>query len=89
MVQFEIGKSYYCRSICDYDCIWSYTVVARTKATVTLRDDDSGEIQKNRILGFSKEFGVEKVYPLGNYSMCPTLSADKVNVECNPVPVRM
>lgn len=78
MVHFEIGKVYECRSICDYDCVWSYTVVARTASTITIKNNGTGEIQKNRILGFSKEFGVETVYPLGRYSMCPSLSADRV-----------
>ena len=79
MVQFEIGKTYFCRSICDYDCVWSYTVVARTASTVTLCDDHTGKIQKNRIIGYSKISGVEAVNPLGQYSMCPVLCADSIS----------
>lgn len=78
MTQFEIGKVYECHSICDYDCIWTYTVIARTASTVTLVNDTTGKIQKNRILGYSKQFGYEIVRPLGNYSMCPTLCADSL-----------
>lgn len=77
MVQFEIGKVYECRSICDYDCVWSYTVMARTASTVTLKNDTTGKVQKNRIAGYSKVCGIETVYPLGQYSMCPCLCADK------------
>lgn len=78
MVRFEIGKVYECRSICDYDCVWTYTVIARTASTITIVDNHTRKIQRNRILGFSKQFGVETVYPLGNYSMCPSLSADRM-----------
>lgn len=81
MVRFEIGKVYECRSICDYDCIWTYTVVARTASTITIKNNSTGETQKNRILGYSKQSGIESVHPLGNYSMCPVLSADKMRCE--------
>lgn len=77
MVQFEIGNVYECRSICDYDCVWSYTVMARTASTVTIRNNETGNVQKNRIVGYSKVCGIETVYPLGQYSMCPSLCADK------------
>lgn len=79
MVRFEIGNTYECRSICDYNCVWSYTVIARTESTITIVNNTTGETQKNRILGFSKQMGVEIVYPLGRYSMCPSLSADRRN----------
>ena len=78
MVRFEIGKVYECRSICDYDCVWTYTVIARTESTITIKDNHTGKTQKNRILGFSKQMGAETVYPLGKYSMCPSLSADRM-----------
>lgn len=78
MVQFEIGKVYECRSICDYDCVWSYTVLARTASTVTLMNHATGKVQKNRIVGYSKVCGIETVNPLGQYSMCPSLCADKM-----------
>lgn len=77
MIQFEIGKVYECRSICDYDCVWTYTVIARTNSTVTIKNDETGVVEKKRILGYSKAFGIENVHPLGNYSMCPVLSADR------------
>lgn len=77
MVTFKIGNVYECRSICDYDCVWSYTVIGRTNSTITIKNNETGKVQKNRILGFSKQTGIETVYPLGNYSMCPSLSADR------------
>lgn len=77
MKTFEIGKRYMMRSICDYDCIWVYSVTARTKSTVTL-SDENGKVTRCRISKWSEQFGCEMVMPLGSYSMAPTLSADKV-----------
>ena len=33
--QFQVGRTYATRSICDYDCIFSFTILARTAKTVT------------------------------------------------------
>ena len=73
MRQFEIGKTYSMRSICDHECIWSYTVVARTAKTVTLTDGK--KTQKCRISKVSEFHGAETVHPLGQYSMAPSLIA--------------
>lgn len=76
MKQFEIGKVYECRSICDYNCIWRYKVIERTASTITIKDLHTGKVQKNRISkGTSQYFNAETVYPLGRYSMCPSLIA--------------
>ena len=40
MKNFETGKTSYMRSICDYDCIWRYKVIKRTKATLTIIEVD-------------------------------------------------
>lgn len=78
MKQFETGKTYTMRSACDHNCVWSYTVTARTAATVTLTDDQ-GKVAKCRINGQVSEWNkAETVYPLGRYSMAPTLSADRI-----------
>ena len=81
MKTFEVGKTYFMRSICDYDCIWRYKVIKRTKATITIQEVDrvtnyidwpkTCRIRRNNI------FGVETVRPLGSYSMAPILSADR------------
>lgn len=74
MTKFEIGKAYTMTSICDHNCVWSYTVIARTASTVTLKDE-YGKVTKCRI---SKVYSrnSETVLPLGNYSMCPMLRAE-------------
>jgi hypothetical protein len=62
------------RSACDHDCVWSYTVTDRTAQTVTL--SDGKKIIKCRIVKQLSEYrGAETVRPLGQYSMCPLLSA--------------
>lgn len=73
MKKFEIGKTYTMRSACDYNCIWSYTVTARTEKTITIADED-GKAKRCKISKWSKD--EEIIYPLGVYSMCPCLRAE-------------
>lgn len=74
MKKFEVGKQYSMRSICDHECIWTYTVTARTAQTITITDGE--KIHKCRISKKSSEYrNAETVYPLGQYSMCPSLTA--------------
>ena len=77
MLKFEVGNIYACRSACDHDCIWYFRVVSRTKSTVTiLKDDEKKPVVKRINKQLSECNGAESVYPLGNYSMAPVLSAD-------------
>ena len=80
MKQFEVGKQYSMRSIGDHNCIWSYTVIARTAATITIvLNGVSNSTQKCRINKQVSEWcGAETVYPLGRYSMAPSLTADGI-----------
>ena len=74
MTKFEIGKTYSMRSICDYNCIWSYKVIARTEKTITI--SDGKEVKTCRINKVYSEYNnTETIFPLGKYSMCPTLNA--------------
>ena len=83
MKKFEIGKRYGMNSVCDQDCWWYYTVIDRTACTVTLQDEN-GKIIKCRMNNKRNEiWGCEAVLPLGNYSMCPVLTAEK---EIKPEP---
>lgn len=78
MTKFEIGKAYSMSSVCDHECVWTYTVTARTAATVTLTDD-RGEVKKCRVNAkFSEYCGAETIFPLGRYSMAPILRADRI-----------
>ena len=77
MKKFEIGKTYTMRSIGDQDCTWTYTVAARTAQTITLTDGK--KVQRCRISkGASEIYKAETVYPLGQYSMAPCFTAEKV-----------
>jgi len=67
---FTPGKTYWTRSVGDYDCIFQITVAKRTAKFVTTTDG-------NR-LGITIWDGVEQVKPNGNYSMCAIIGADKV-----------
>lgn len=74
MKKFEIGKEYSMRSICDHECIWTYTVIARTAQTITITDGKS--VQKCRVSKKVSEYrNAETIYPLGQYSMAPSLVA--------------
>lgn len=74
MKKFEIGKTYSMRSICNHEAVWTYTVVKRTKSTITITDGK--ETKTCRIVKALSEYrNTETVRPLGNYSMCPLLSA--------------
>lgn len=78
MLKFEVGNVYACRSVCNQDCIWYFRVVSRTKSTIKiLKDDEKNPVVKRINKQLSEWNGAESVYPLGNYSMAPILSADK------------
>ncbi len=68
-MKFEIGKTYFTRSICDHDMIISITVASRTAKRI--------KTTEGKTLGVSEYEGIEQVRPWGRYSMCPTIGADK------------
>lgn len=75
MKQFEIGKKYTHGYAGDSSLFSTYEVVARTAQTVTVVNN-RGEVSKHRInKTLSEYFKAESIYPLGQYSMAPILSA--------------
>lgn len=70
---FQIGTTYTTRSACDHECVFAWTVVARTAKQITL-EDRRGERTKR---GISLWNGVEQCLPHGRYSMAPVISADR------------
>lgn len=71
-LKFEVGKTYSVRSICDYECIFSFEVMKRTEKMVTIRSHHRGDVaRKVRVCD-----GVEYLDPHGRYSMSPVLGAD-------------
>ena len=74
MRKFEINKTYKMRSICDHECVWTYEVIGRTAQTITITDGK--KVQKCRVATNESEWDDrEVVYPLGKYSMAPSLRA--------------
>jgi hypothetical protein len=69
--QFQVGKTYATRSICDHDCIFSFVVLGRTAKTVTV--NVHGKTVRR---GLSIYDGVEQFSPFGNYSMATIIGAD-------------
>ncbi|MDP8173145.1 hypothetical protein QJU93_07215 [Pasteurella skyensis] len=67
MKQFEIGKTYYARSACNYNCIFEITILKRTAKTVTIFDDAD---QCERRVKIHKDESGEYITPY-NYSMAP------------------
>lgn len=84
---FEVGREYSCRSICDYDCIWTFRVTRRTEKNVWVVDTTHGSEGKEvrRKIDVWRE--EENFSPFGKYSMSPTVRAGKV-IEPEPVPAR-
>ena len=72
MNQFKPGKSNFCRSICDYECVWTYNVTKRTNKTIYVSQDGTGPEKALRV---KKDASGEYTYPLGRYSMAPILDA--------------
>ena len=77
MKKFEVGKTYEMRSIGDHNCKWTYTVTSRTAQTITITDGKQ-TIRCKINKGWSESRNAETIFPLGRYSMAPTLSADKI-----------
>lgn len=66
MKQFEAGKTYTIRSICDHDCVISVTIEKRTAKTVTV---------KGKTFRIAEYDGAEYIKPWGSYSMAPMIRA--------------
>ena len=76
MTKFEVGKKYSCRSIADRDCIFEFEIIKRTEKTVVIKDG-----LKEKRCKIHSENEEEYIYPLGKYSMCPTLRSSKEMIE--------
>ncbi|WP_227868173.1 hypothetical protein [Clostridioides sp. ZZV15-6388] len=80
MIKFEVGKTYFAKSVCDHNCVYTIEVIKRTDKTITYKEDDTVRCAKIR---FSDDYEYIRV---GNHSMAPNFSAkdlvagDKENV---------
>jgi hypothetical protein len=71
--EFVVGETYSVRSLGDWECIWTFTVVKRTAKFVTLVDAHGDTYR----VGVTTWDGVERCMPFGRYSMAPSLVADR------------
>ena len=71
MANFEIGKTYYTRSLCDNNMIFKVKVTKRTEKTVTIE----GYRNKRCKVHIDKD-GDEFIVP-ESYSMAPTFRASR------------
>lgn len=76
MKKFEVGKTYFARSNCDWDCIYSWKVISRTEKTVTLEDTATHAIHRRKLLDNRYNPNAEWCLPKGSYSMCPVIDAN-------------
>jgi hypothetical protein len=74
MTKFEPGKTYFTRSICDHNCIFSVEVLKRTAKTITALVDGR-EVKTLRVAPNYKATA-EQVAPHGRYSMAALVDAD-------------
>ena len=72
--KFETGKTYACRSVCDHECVWTFTIASRTAKSI--RTSEGKTLRINAELTAMNN--AETVCPRGRYSMAPILTADKL-----------
>ena len=80
MRKFEVGKRYTHGWIGDSDLFTTWTVIKRTAKTVTIKEENTqlNNTKTCRIIDrLSQREGAECVFPFGQYSMAPTLRANK------------
>lgn len=76
MTRFTVGKVYTTRFIGDSNIVLSYKVIHRTTSTVIIEDTRTEEVKRCRIIKKLSEYrGAESIYPMGQYSMAPIISA--------------
>jgi len=70
LIKFTVGEEVATRSLCDWDCIFRFTVISRTAKFVTLNYYGQPKRVSIRVRD-----GREYCYPLGTYSMACSVSA--------------
>ena len=70
---FEVGETYTTRSLCDYECVFAFTVTSRTAKRITIKDRHG----RTRTVGVKVWGDCETAKPHGTYSMCPVINANR------------
>jgi len=82
LYKFDIGSTYWCRSVGDYNAIWKFKVLKRTNKTITIVAGPGWTPEIKRISIYEEE---EQVRPIGNYSMAPILGAKNLHEDARGV----
>jgi hypothetical protein len=69
--KFEIGQTYTCRFVGQSDSKIQITVASRTTHTIKTTTGKTFRINQ----GLAERNGAEVIFPLGRYSMAPTMEA--------------
>lgn len=72
MSQFETGKVYESRSACDWNCVWTFTVVRRTAQFITI---EGRSLDSPKRVKIQKGDDGEWALWNGAYSMAPIITA--------------
>jgi hypothetical protein len=72
--KFEVGATYFARSIGASDYIFKYRILKRTLKTITISEEGSYKSHRRKVSEFNE---TEVCYPDGTYSFAPIISADK------------
>lgn len=75
MIKFEVGKKYYDRSLCDWNCIFEIEIIKRTEKMITYNYE--GQTRRSKL--HISDDGIEYIRP-DNYSMAPRFDADKTTI---------
>jgi hypothetical protein len=81
MEQFKAGTTYQTRSVCDHDCIISFTVVIRTAKSIKVAAKTDTLNGKTLRIKPTYDGAAEYVKPWGSYSMAPIMTAQ----DCAPI----
>lgn len=68
--EFKVGETYESRSICDHNCVFSFTILRRSARSVWVEVD--GKVVRR---GIEIYRDAETFYPFGKYSMAAIIKA--------------
>jgi len=72
MIKFKTNKKYSTSSICDSNCHFKYEVTRKTAKNVWIKGSQINGIERRKVYIYE---GTEIFYPLGQYSMAPSIHA--------------
>jgi len=78
MIKFEVNKTYTNNFLCDADLYFTYRIIKRTNKNVWILEIGKSVIERKKIHIMNIDTDIEYIYPMGQYSMCPVLTADKI-----------